>query len=292
MLPIIILTIVVIVLGVGLAYSVFRKFPDLKNLDISSIASAKTKATRSKILEAKFQRGSEEFKKKFNASITPKIKSVSDAFAKMKERVIALETHYKMKDQVHQSNAKPQETKSVEEIIEEGRELMDKDEFAAAEKKLIEAVAKDKKNFKAYESLGELYYDNRCFDQAAEIYQHLIRLYAVAAVGKKDPHLKNGKFQELETELLNSIDIDVKVAVYYAALAKAEEAMDRSQKALDCYLKASAVEPKNPRYINKIIELAIEAKDKDLARTYWVSLKKINPENAKLVQLQAAIENI
>ncbi|MFA6422240.1 MAG: hypothetical protein WCV92_02495 [Candidatus Buchananbacteria bacterium] len=289
MIYIIILIIIAIAIGGYLAFMIFRHFPDLKNLDINSISNAKQGATRAKILESKFQRSSQDFRKHFNAAVGPKLKSISLGFARMKEKVVALEARYKIKDVVKHVK----EPKTVEEIIEEGRALMNKEEFVAAEKKLIEAVSADKKNIKAYESLGELYFDNKCYDQAEEIYKYLIKLYTVSAgTSKKGSHFKNGKLQEMETDLLNSINVDPRVAVYYCDLAKISEATKKEEKALDSYLKASAIEPNNPKYLDKIIALAVSVRDRDLAKKTLYHLKKINPENGKLQELELSIENI
>jgi len=281
--------IVVAAIGAYLAYLVFRRFPDLKNLDIDSISDAKQGETKIKILEAKFQRSNKNLKNKVGTFLSPKIRSVSSTFSKLKEKVVALEAHYKLKEEIKQ---KPQKPKTVDEIIEEGRVLMNKEEFSAAEKKLIEAVSADKKNIKAYESLGELYFDNKCHDQAEEIYKYLIKLYTISIGGKKGGHLKNGKLQEMETELLNSINVDPKVAVYYCDLAKVYEATDKHEKALDSFLKASTIEPNNPKYLDKIIELSVKLGDRNLARKTLYHLKKINPENGKLADLELTIENI
>jgi len=286
----IILIVAVIAIGGYLAYLIFRRFPDLKNLDINSIPDAKQGETRKKILEAKFQRNSEEFKKKFNTSVAPALKSVSLFFSKIKEKVVALEAHYKIKEDAKHHLQNPQ---SVEEIIKEGRDLMNKEEFAAAEKKLIEAIAVDKKNVEAYQSLGELYFDNKCYDQAEEIYKYLIKLYASSiAPRKRGWPLKNGKLQEMETELLSSINVDPMVAVYYHSLAKIYEIMGKIDKALDSYLKSSTIEPNNPKYLYKIISLAIGVGDKDLAKKTLIHLRKMNPENGKLEELELTIENI
>ncbi len=289
MFSVIILSIIIVISASYLAYVIIKKFPDLKNLDITSMPNAKQGAIKVKILEAKLQRSGDNFKKKFNKLVTPKFKSMSSSFLKLKEKVSAMEAHYKLKGEVN----KEKPAQSVEEIVEEGRQLMGKEEFVAAEKKLIEAISTDKKNVKAYEALGELYFDNKCFDQAEEIYKYLIRLYILATVpAKKRGHFKNGKLQEIETELLNSLEIDPKVAAYYCDLAKVYEMLDNKEKALDSYMKANAIEPNNPKYLDKIIDLAVKLKDKDLAKQMFYHLKKINPENGKLEELQFTIEKI
>jgi len=286
MITIIILAILIIISGGYLFYLVFRKLPDVKNLDINSIPDERQVEARLKILESKFSRSSAKTKEKLGEIFSPSLKKVFSVFSGAKERILSLEAHYKMKDK------KPAEErpKTIEELIDEGKDLLSKGDYAPAEKSLIEVIAKDNKNIKAYELLGELYFDNKSYDQAEEIYIYLIKLSVANDFGGGG--VKGKRLEEAENDLLDTLNVNLKIAVYYDNLAQIYEIVDKMDKALDCYLKANMIEPNNPKYLDKVIELSIKLGDKSLAKKTLYRLKKINPDNGKLKELESAIENI
>ena len=58
------------------------------------------------------------------------------------------------------------------------------------------------------------------------------------------------------------------------------------------YLKeAVTIESGNPKYLDRLIELSIILKDKNLAETSLSKLKEINPENKKINEYKDKIEN-
>ncbi|NCN07174.1 tetratricopeptide repeat protein [Candidatus Falkowbacteria bacterium] len=280
-----IVSLVILVLGlIILGYTLFQKIPDLKNLNIESLAEEKQEKIRKKILEAKFLRFSSSLKTKFNRNSADKNGLLSGKIKQIKTKVLELEKKYQEnKDE----NIKP---KTIEELFIEAENFIDEDQSAEAEKSLIEIIAKDNKNIKAYEMLGDLYFYMKNYDQAEEIYKYLLKLKLVGDGNKKV--IRGRKMDELEAEVLSTLDIDSKIAVYYEDLGQVYEAMKKDNKALDAYLKATSVDPNNPKYLDKLLEMSIKMKDRGLAKDSFNNLKKINPENAKLADWQEAIEKL
>lgn len=286
MITIIILAILIIISGGYLFYLVFKKLPDVKNLDINSIPDEKQVEARLKILESKFFRSRTETKEKLGKVFSPSFKKGFSFFSNIKDRILSLEAHYKMRDK------KPVEEKpkTIDELIKEGKELLYKGDYVPAEKSLIEVIARDSKKIKAYELLGELYFNNKSYDQAEEIYIYLIKLSA--ANDFSGDGVKGKKLEEAENDLLDTINVNIKIGTYYDDLAQIYEIVDKMDKSLDCYLKANMIEPNNPKYLDKVIELSIKLGDKSLAKKTLYRLRQINPENGKLKDLESAIENI
>jgi tetratricopeptide (TPR) repeat protein len=137
--------------------------------------------------------------------------------------------------------------------------------------------------------LGQLYFNNKSYDQAEEIYIYLIKLSAISDSGGE---AKSKKLEDAENNLLDTLTVNAKIAVYYDDLAQIYEITGKADKTLDCYLKANMIEPNNPKYLDKIIKLSIELGDKSLAKKTFNRLRQINPENGKLEDLETAIENI
>ena len=98
--------------------------------------------------------------------------------------------------------------------------------------------------------------------------------------------------EELEADTLSQLDVDHKISVYYEELGQVYEVMGKDHKALDAYLKATSIDPNNPKYLDKLLEISLKIKDRDLAKDALNNLRKINPDNAKLPVWQEAIEKL
>ena len=280
-----IISLAVIVLGLAVfGYLIFKKIPDLKNLNVESLIEEKQGQAKAHILEAKFLRLNSKLKSKINKFIVPRQGLLADKIQKIKDKVAAIEKQYKTGGE---QAVKP---KTVEELFLEAAKFIEAKDYVSAERLLIEIIAKDNKNIQAYEKLGDLYFKIKSYDQAEEIYKYLLKLKIVGDGGKRV--IRGHKMEELEAEALSKLDIDSKIAVYYEELGQVYEALGKDNKALDAYLKATSIDPNNPKYLDKLLETSIKAKDRGLAKSTLNNLKKINPDNAKLVDWQQAIENL
>lgn len=280
-----IISLAVIVLGLAVfGYLIFKKIPDLKNLNVESLIEEKQGQAKAHILEAKFLRLNSKLKSKINKFIVPRQGLLAQKIQQIKDRVMEIEKQYKT------GGEQATEPKTVEELFLETAKFIEVKDYVNAERSLIEIIAKDNKNIQAYEKLGDLYFKMKNYDQAEEIYKYLLKLKIVGDSGKRV--IRGHKMEELEAEALSKLDIDSKIAVYYEELGQVYEALGKDNKALDAYLKATSVDPNNPKYLDKLLEMSIIVKDRGLAKSTLNNLKKINPDNAKLVDWQQAIENL
>lgn len=282
--------VIILVCVVYLFFLIFRHVPELKNINIGTIAKEKQDAAKTKILHAKISRSSAQAKDKLSTIFSPMGKFFRAKVLHLKNRALELESKYydDKKDKIRPA-------RTIDELFIEAEDCLERSDVVAAEKALIEVIAKDNKNVRAYKMLGELYFVNKNYDQAEEIFKYLIKLQSIGA----DDYEKLGlialsrdRLEEAEMDFLSSLDINNNVAFYYDDLTKVYEAMKKDDKALDCALKATSIEPNNPKYLDKLIQLSIKLGDRGLAKKTFNHLKKINPENAKLKELQTAIEKI
>jgi tetratricopeptide (TPR) repeat protein len=271
-----------------LLYVFFRHLPDLKNLDINSLPEEKQNEAKVKILQAKFTRNSDHFRKKARSIWVGQKNFLANKFSGFKLWVRELEEQYHLRGE-----QKPPE--SIQELIATAQELIKKEELVEAEKKLIAVIARERKNTLAYKLLGDLYFDRKDYRQAEEIFNYLLKLEMMKE--KKAGHstlsaLKGARLEDLENDFLETLDIDPMIAVYYDDLGQIYELTDKDNKALDCYLKATAISPNNPKYLDKLTELSIRLGDKGLAKKTFNRLREINPENGKLADFKEALEKM
>lgn len=276
---------------VALIYVLVKKIPELKVLDFSDIPKEKQGNAKLKILESKFLRQTEKTQNKLGKIVSPVKSGTFDFLTKLQDRVRVIEKKYSKK----QSTDDLSQSKSINELLAEAEDFIEKKEFASAEKSLIEIISRDKKNSKAYEVLAEMYVLSRSYHQAEEIIKYLIKLKTLEFKknkGVSDLKKVKNKDDQGETEMLEAINVDSGLSRYYDDLGDVYEKMDKDEKALDCYLKANALEPNNPKYLDRVVELSIKVKDVGLAKKTFRRLKTINPENAKLEDFKEALDKM
>jgi len=120
-----------------------------------------------------------------------------------------------------------------------------------AEKKYIDIIAADPRNIEAFEGLGDLYYEQGMFSEAKETFKHVLKLDPSSATAAYD------------LAHISKEEGDVSSARTYI-----RQALSR--------------EPKNVKYLDLDIELALEAKDKLGAQESIAVVRAVNPDNQKL----------
>jgi len=285
---IIVIAIILIVSAALLARIILRRLPELRVLDISQIPGEKQDKNKISILEAKFLRQKKTADNKIGQIINPVKDFFGSALAKAQSSVAVMEKKYKRQGEVEEVR-----TKSINELSAEAKANISAGKYAQGEKDLIEIISRDKKNTSAYEMLFDIYRLTKSYSQAEEIIRYLIKLKSLKYRKNKNvDSLKKEKMEDTEVEVLETLDTDDELARYYNDLASIYELMDKKDKALDAYLKANAILPNNPKFLDKVIDLAIGVGDKGLAKKTYKRLKEINPENAKLEQFREALEKL
>jgi len=267
---------------------VWRHLPELKVLDISEIPREKQDKNKISILEARFLRQKKITDKKISRIAAPVKGYLGSLGSKIRENIAVLEKKYKRQGEVEEVR-----TKSINELFAEAKAGIASGEYAQAERSLIEIISRDKKNSMAYELLFDIYRLSKSYGQAEEIARYLIKMKSLEYRKHKNVvPLKKEKMEDTEVEVLETLDVDDNLARYYNDLAGIYELLDKKDKALDAYLKANAILPNNPKFLDKVIDLAISVEDRGLAKKTYNRLKEINPENAKLEQFREALEKL
>ncbi len=286
---IILLLVIIAICLVWLLFIIFKKMPEVSNLDIASMQADKQGRARVKILEAKLSRRGQKINTGLGKVAAPIFGLIGSRLKRFKATVVVWEEKYKQKPKKERAHPK-----TLDELFVEIDELVAKEDLAGAEKKAIEVIARNKKNVRAYEVLGNIYFASQSWDQAEEIYKYLIKLSLLGDKKKSRTAdlIKSQKLEDLETSFLGVIEVDPKIAIYYYRLGEVFESNERWDKALDSFLKSSTVEPNNPKYLDKIIELAIKVGDSGLAKKTYRHLKKINPENSKVEEYKEELDKL
>lgn len=241
-----------------LAFFFVKKYSQLRMLSPNSATEVRDKKKKKEIIRGRLERAGgvyANYAKKY--VMMPAWGVVQGAFRTVAGKLTAAERLYKEKRKVHQ--AKDITPDQLLVWIEEGRVLLAEEEFEKAEKKLIDVLGLDERCVPAYELLGQVYLKRKDYQLAEETFQFLIKL----------------------------APDDASVHAY---MGEVLEARGKKEEAFTHYAQASELSPRNPRYLDFLISMAIEMKKGKEAKEALERLKEANPENQKIKEFENQIK--
>jgi tetratricopeptide (TPR) repeat protein len=274
---------------------VIRKFPMLSMINTKTVPAEKENKIKNVLLEQRLKRKTVNLGGRVKKNISPLFYK-AQVWLKLKYHKIAeLEKKYReeKKKTPLTLEEKDVKTQKIKLLLKEAEELINRDEFKGAEAKCIEALSLDKTNLEAYHFLGDIYLALKDFEHAKEIFSFLIKYNekddrALSGLGLVASSF--GNLKEAEEDLLASINYNNKKPSYYLDLARVYQALDQTDKALNCCQEALKLESKNPKILHNLLQICMEAKNKGLAIRTFDRLKEANPENQKLEELKKQID--
>ncbi len=258
----------------GVAIIVGRKFTILANIDVAEIQSEKNAQLKQQII-------ANQLRRRFGriGLISARILKPFSRFLRNSFDWLYDTLNNWQRAQANREAALGQEiSKRVDVLLFEAEELIREARFEAAEKKYIEIIGLDPKNFRAFKNLGEVYLKNQNLNEAKQTLDHALRL-------KKIPQEQAGK-----TKI--SLGKDIEVAQVYFLLAQVFEATGDLAKTIAYLKRALKIEKNSPRYLDRLIEVSILKKDKITALQAFSELEATNPENQKLTSFKEKINSL
>ena len=287
-----IIGILLVVAGLALIWSVLvKKFPQLKLIDLSTMAKERHAEVKSRIMKDRFERSLGALSNRTSgvaAKASGKVRGLYDrAYGSLKK----MEAKMDGRPASVTTQAKPAATPA--DGLATAAKAHQEERYADAEAAYIEVLKRDAKSIEAYRGLAELYIDQRLYDQAAETLEFLLRLTgdddrALGRLGQVEA--SRGNFQEAEARYLRSIELSAGAAAYRADLGRVYLAAGEARKAYEQFRTVLQAEPHNPKYLDYFLEASILVGDPDSAREALAALREANPENAKLADFRARID--
>lgn len=264
---------IVILIGclVGLAVMVGRKFPQIKTLDVDSMPAERELRLKQRLLASRLRRHLQGVAKFLGRVIRPLLRGMVRLLKKSYQRVLELESRY-AKPAAAPTVRAGSITNQAEHLLAEAQRLRSGGQTAATEEHLMQLIALDPRHIAAYEMLGDMYLEAREFSKAREVYAYLVKM-------RRRPRSSDN----------SSTD---QLAGYYLNLATAGQGLGHNAQALAHARKAATMAPNNPRVLDFLLKISIVVKDKALAQKTWQSLQQSDPQNAKLSELRAQIEEL
>ncbi len=246
-------------------------------LDLEALPAEQEAAMKAALLERRLKRKMASAKNR----ILPFFRHIGNAiggmFSRLHKRVAQLEQHYRRKPQL-MTHAQQQDVRQkTEALMHSAQASMTAGDFVEAEKYYIEALSWDAKNPHAYLALAEMYLAKKEFGQAQETFHFFFKLTRAQKAGEEQVSVIAAPVTEQE---LQQAHFDYAIALQVSGELKTAKTEVAAALKLD---------EKNPKFLDKLLELSILLKDRQSARTTLETLKSVNPENQKLATFEEQI---
>lgn len=259
---------------VGLLIIVGRKFSVLANIEVAEIQSEKNAQLKQQIIANQLKRRFSKIGLLSARILKPFSRFLRNSFDWLYDKL-----NNWQRTQVNREAVLGQEiSKRVDILLFEAEELAREARFDAAEKKYIEIIGLDPKNFRAFKDLGEVYLSNQNLNEAKQTFEHALRLKKT--LEKEVPKVKGVSPKDLETSQV------------YFLLSRVFEESNDLPKTIAYLKRALKIEKHNPRYLDRLIEVSILNKDKITALEAYSDLEQTNPENQKLANFKERIQTL
>lgn len=249
--------------------TIIRKFPVLAILDVENIPGEKEARFKKKIITQRVERDLAHWEGFFGRLWLHFIKYLSSLLHARQEDLRKTKIGIRAAGRLPW----PERQRRIKELATSADDLLKKEDFPAAEQKLVEIISLDTHNLDAFFRLGGLYESQRRWPEARETYEYCLKL------------LRQHKHDE---EIVG----DLTPQEVFFALAETARGAENLESALENAAEALELEPNNPRYLDLILDLSIMKKDKELATVFWEKLAAANPENQKLSEWREKIDRL
>lgn len=273
-----------VIFGVGcyLIWTVIgKKFPQLKLIDLKTLATERHAQVKSRIMKDRFDRSLGALSKR-SATVASGLHSkVSRKYHGLYDKLKTMEA------EAEAASPPPPEVRDTKVIrlLEGAETAVQEGRLEEAEKLYIDILRLDPHSVEAYRGLSEVYIDQKSYDQAKETLEFLLKLNkdddrAFERLGAIE--VFKGNFREAEERFLASIELAGNVASHRVQLGKLYLQTGEEKKAFGEFKRALASEPYNPKYLDYFLEVSILIGDTESAIEALNALEAANPENAKL----------
>lgn len=281
-----------------LGYLFFSKAHSLVNLDVKNLPEEIEQQKKKEIIIKRLENKGKEIGKK----IIEKLSFLNGSwfFLQKKFRFLVFRIeklwHYEesisKKTKVLSSIEKEEKLKG---ILKEAEKFFIVQNYEKAEELYIAALRFDSKSEAVYRGLADTYLAKKSYNEAAETYEFLLSLNK----NNDNVLIKLGEIKEIQNKLDEAIGYFQQAATIgdssaprFFHLAELLLKAEQPEVAKESINEACLLEPKNPKYLDLLIEIAIICHDKLLAEKTLQELRMVNPENNKLTDFKERISQL
>lgn len=278
------------------AVIVWRKLPQLASIRTEAIPKHQQQARKQQILDKRLQQKLGNAEAAIVQAVSKSFRGVWSRLQALLHRLRELEREYRRKVVTQQSIEDPEVLRSrLATGLADAQNAMAEEDYPRAEQLFVDVVALDPKNVEAYLGLADVAIAKKDYANAREALQFVLKLQqgndsAYARLGRIAS--SEGKLTEAEADYLKSVSLNATTASAHFELASVELKLGNVEKSLAAYQEAVKLEPVNPKYLNALLDFAIQHTRKDIARDTLERLRQANPENQKIPELAQVVKKL
>ena len=293
------LIIIVAALAVVL-FIIFRKFPQLANLDIVNLPQEKIQQKKKEIINKRIEKNGSVLINRLINSLSPLRKGWGLFQLKFRiyvgkiQRLLHHEEALKNKV-LNKSMSKEEKESRLSQLIQEAEHQYKLGNFDKAEDGFIAAVKINPKSASAYRGLGDTYLAKNSLEEARQTYNFLLKLDRdddSVMVKLAELAESQGDLEEAIQYYQQAVLINDSFSTRFYHLAEMLLRVGQPEVAKEAIVQAVELEPQNPKYLDLLIEIAIICGDKTLALKAFNDLRLVNPDNQKLDSFKDRIHRL
>jgi Flp pilus assembly protein TadD len=261
---------------IGVIVMLVRTFPEVSHIDVELLARERDAKRKREIMEQRFGRWADGKKARLSSKLSPTLSSVGEWFARRHQSLVTMERR------LHKAARLARDPQGYrQELLEAAEKAADEGEHEEAERRLIEMVSVNARDYDAYRRLAELYMDARDYGEAKEVYSFLVKAGLKQSCGVRGDEADAEPSARAEA-CGASLAERTELARHFAGLGLACQELKQGKEAVRAFDNAVAFEPGNPRYLDLLLEACILEGQKSTAERALAQLSEANPDNSKL----------
>lgn len=293
------LFIIIAALGV-VAYIVLRKFFQLSNLDLESLEEEKTERRKKQIIAGRVDERSKEMKSRWQKRFLPMIKFWKKKQFSFRVYVGKIERLFRheqaVKDREESSSLTVGEKeKKMNDLLKAAEKFFDSGDYDQAEELYISMIKINNKLAVAYRGLAETYLKKGENEEAMQTFNFLSQLTPdddTLLIRLGDVFEEQGNVDKAIKYYEQAVVLNDAIASRFYHLAELLLRVKQAEVALEAASQAVELEPKNPKYLDLLIECAIICNILSVAQKGYEDLRMVNPDNQKLEEYKERIANL
>lgn len=284
------LALLAIASGATLVALLGRKLTLVSGIDLTQVPERKEALVKGRLIEQRFTRSLAAGGRTLEQWVRPVGAWLKALERRVSVRLKAIEERYSLPSDPTAVDAT--RAAKVTQLLNEARAYLEDSLLTEAEQKCIEAISHSQFEGSAYRMLGEVYRQQKDYGHAKEVYEFLRELNAQdpeAYLGLGRVAAAQGEYGAAEAEFAKSLEL-IDTAAVHLELADVYEQLGRRAQALAACQDALVLDPRNPKYLDRFLTLAIATQRRDLAEDALTMLRTVNPENQKLSEFASQVE--
>lgn len=284
----------------GILVIIARKFPELARLDISTIPLEQQARKKRELIEKRVEEEQRILQKAWKRRFEPIRKMWGQLQLRFRIFVgkinkLWYHEHAKQIVALEQPLSREEREQKFDTLLQEAEEHARQGKFDVAEGLYIAAIKLRPHSIPAYRGLADTYLARESFEEAKQTYKFLLQLNPdddAIMVKLGDLAEVQGNFEEAIGYYQQAVIANDALSPRFYHLAELLLKVDQPLIAKEAILAALELEPKNPKYLDLLTEIAILVPDRSLALKAYKELRLVNPHNQKLDYFKGRIHQL